>query len=971
MMTVPKAKLTPRPSPSTTLRRPRLDTVLDQLQVDEHRLGVVIGPAGSGKTTLLAQFAAVVGSPVAWYRAEVSDRSVEACLPVIEQSLRVALPRMSSGVGSIDELASTLDRLVEHRVLLVVDDLHTLLGSPAEAALQRLVDYAPTGLRFLFASRCRPGFDLSRLRVSGDLVEIGPEDLRFRTWEVERLFRDFYGEPLPPEDLAELARRTEGWAAGLQLFHLATRGKPTAERRRVLGELGSRSRMVREYLAYNVLNHLPERLRDFLIDSCVLGRLTGTVCDALLGTAGSEHVLEELERRQVFTVAVDPGVYRYHEVLRSHLEFVLVEKVGEAEARRRYREAGELLESTGASTDALRAYCRAEDWDAIAELLGKKGQQLASGQGAWLDTLPAGLLDQDPWLILARARRHLALGCLEAALCLYERAEAAFATAPTGDICRREREALGLWLDPSPLPRRDWMGLLRSATQRHPLAAAEVASRLPDVRARFTEGVATLLAGHLERAHDALTTAADLPDAPPVLATLARLLIATTAFARDHPPGETLVSIADDVEALEIPWLDRICHLLAAHVEGGLHSGTLSFGRQPDSSADPWTLALTAFAEGVAGLMARRCRADRFEASAVAFRGVGAGVGEVWARCGRALALALEGDPEAAPVALDAARLAREAGVRGAEALPLAALALVEPQRSGEHLARARTIAAECGFRLLPLDDRPAPAKAPAPPPLCSRARVPAAVVTCLGGFRMELGGRVLGTGALRPRYRTALRLLALHAGRSIHRESVVEALWPEADECRGARNLHVAISTIRRFLEPELCRGAPSLIVRDGDTYRLALPEDSVVDLWTLTSGLADGRAARTAGDLATAATAFHRAVQAYGGDLLPEDGPAEWVVKERDRYRLMAAEAAQSLAEVHLTGGDAAAATAAAEHGLRIDRYRDGLWRALVATCEFAGDQAAAARARRSYDEVLAELGIAVLPASKAGGR
>ena len=97
----------------------------------------------------------------------------------------------------------------------------------------------PAWLAIVVGSRLAPSINLCRLRVAGDLVEIGPDDLRFRAWEVERLFREHYGEPVPPEELAVLARRTEGWAAGLQLFHLATRGKPADERRRILAAVGA------------------------------------------------------------------------------------------------------------------------------------------------------------------------------------------------------------------------------------------------------------------------------------------------------------------------------------------------------------------------------------------------------------------------------------------------------------------------------------------------------------------------------------------------------------------------------------------------------------------------------------------------------------------------------------------------------------------------------------------------------------
>src|SRR5205823_14969921 len=165
--------------------------------------------------------------------------------------------------------------------------------------LERLIDYAPPSITFLIGSRALPGFNLSRLRVSGALLEISSEDLRFRSWEVERLFRDIYRAPLPPEELAELARRTEGWAAGLQLFHLATRGKSPQERRRILTALGSRSRLTREYLTRNVLDQLPAELRWFLVRTCVLTRLPGPICDGVVDRNDGQLVRGGVGRRLI------------------------------------------------------------------------------------------------------------------------------------------------------------------------------------------------------------------------------------------------------------------------------------------------------------------------------------------------------------------------------------------------------------------------------------------------------------------------------------------------------------------------------------------------------------------------------------------------------------------------------------------------------------------------------------------------
>ncbi|MGH2769128.1 MAG: AAA family ATPase, partial [Actinomycetota bacterium] len=378
--------------------RPRLhDLLLDHFR--DHQLALVIAPAGSGKTTLLAQWASLAAIPVAWYRAESSDGDERSFLDYLEAALSAALPGLSGSWRSVADATRALEARSPSRALLIIDDLHTLQGTPAERAIEQLIGYAPAGLTVLGASRYPPGFNLPRLRVTGALLELGSDDLRFRTWEVERLFWDFYHQLLPPEDLAALARRTEGWAAGLQLFHLATRHKATDEGRRTLAALTSRARLAREYLARNVLEGLPGELRSFLQETCVLGRLSGALCDAFLGATGSARMLAELENRRIFTQLLDEnGGYRYHEVLRSHLESALVEEVGEAEAHSRYRRAARLLEAFDDLPEALYAYCRGEEWEAVARLLGRRGERIALGQGAWLDELPIALGQQDPWV---------------------------------------------------------------------------------------------------------------------------------------------------------------------------------------------------------------------------------------------------------------------------------------------------------------------------------------------------------------------------------------------------------------------------------------------------------------------------------------------------------------------------------------------------------------------------------------------
>ncbi len=233
--------------------------------------------------------------------------------------------------------------------------------------------------------------------------------------------------------------------------------------------------------------------------------------------------------------------------------------------------------------------------------------------------------------------------------------------------------------------------------------------------------------------------------------------------------------------------------------------------------------------------------------------------------------------------------------------------------------------------------------------------------VRCFGGFELWVEGRPLQLRALKPKARSALRLLAMHAGRPVHREKIMDALWRDRAPAAATRSLQVVVSSLRQTLEPGVARGASSLLVREGEAYRLAVPSDGDCDVLRFERCVEEARSARVRGDANAAAVALDAALDAYAGDLLPEEGPADWVVKDRERYRAAAADAAHALAELLLEGDEPVAAAAACERGLRIDHYRDELWRTLLRALVDAGNHVAARRAQRGYDEMLAELDLA----------
>jgi len=930
-------------------QRERLDDLLSGLWT--RRLALVVAPAGSGKTTLLARFAATAGVPVAWYRPETWDGTLDVFLGYLQAALRTALGGLEEEWITVEDAARALQTWPGSRVVLVVDDLHVLEGTPAEAALERLIDYVPA-LYVVAGSRVMPRFNLPRLRVSGSLLEIAGDDLRFRSWEVERLFRDYYQAPLPADELAMLARRTEGWAAGLQLFHLATRGRPPDERRRVLAGLSGGSRFVREYLTRNVLEELPADLRGFLVDTCVLQRLSGPICDAFLERGGSHALLAELERRQVFTHALDDeGHYRYHEVLRSHLESHLVQDVGEVAVRDRHRRAGAVLEEAGALAEALHAHCRAEDWSAVDRLVGHSGEKLLQGSQVWIDALPAAVLANDPWLLLAGARRLRADGRWDAAQVTYQRAEEGLGAPTAAEVARRERHTLAAWLQPGMAPAGDVLGLLRAATQRDPLGVRARASLAGPEAADLVAGLCALLAGDVREARRLLAMAAADPALAGAAAVSARLGLGVADLIAGEARGATELGHAiEAAEAQGYGFLTRLGHACRGLEPGGAeHAATARV--TCEHVGDGWGAALAGLLEGWARAHQEDAR-ELGRAAAVLdeasdwFELMDAPVLQAWAFALRALAMARAGASDAVPVALRAERLAQARGVSGAGLFADAALATADVSKRAEHLALAASRRAASGIG----------------PAWATVAAVrPPVMVRLFGGFELELNGRPFDLSGLKPRVRALLRLLAVQGGRPLHREVIQVALWPEAAPDAGARNLHVAMSSLRQALEPGVARAGFTLVVRDGDAYRLATGPELSIDLVAFEEDVAQGRASLAAGAADRALDRFQSALERYAGELLPEDGAAEWIVTPRERCRSAAVEAAQRLAELRLARGDTAGAAQAASTGLGVDRYHDPLWRLLASAREQAGDHVAASRARAEYAQVLAELGIA----------
>ncbi len=1090
-----------KPEPAGLSRRRLEDRLLNDTR---SRLQLVVAPPGSGKTTLLAAVAAAATDPVGWYRVTADDAAEPALVAHLGRALDDALVIGPAG-RTVGDLLEALEAWSGTSAMLILDDLHEIAGTPAERALEHFIALRPHGLRVLVGSRRQPGINIPRLQVSGLLQEISSEDLRFRSWEVEELFQAVFREPLSPESAAALTRRTGGWAAGLQLFHLATAGRSAVDRQRAVDDLGGRSKLVRSYLARNVLAELPDERRHFLLRTCTLGALTGELCDALLETTGSRRVLDELEQQQLFTSSEDDGeTFRYHQVLRTHLEWALVQECGAAGARQWYSRSAALLESVGDERAAVHAHARAEDWGAVARLLQVRGGSGGDPAAVAGLLLPASVVEHDPWLSLAEARRRVREGSLVGAVEAFRQAENLLDEPDFRDICRQERAVAMLWA-PGGASRLSWGAdgdhwsvALRHATAHGQRPATGSAAGLarqarpspsrpsPSRRSaeRLGRGLAAMVGGDFTSAAELLASVRDDSGAEAthrLISQLAETVLDLITFRADDPSG-ILGRIALDAELAGLPWLARLARgledavLLALGTASWRRKSCLDLLAECDRTGDTWGAALLRLATAIGGRIAgvdvdpsefgdaarrfgeleapvlvswaealqavavvgsgsdrgpafaaevaRQSRAEHLAApaalalaavdrhtavggsgypgsgsagpgsvrsgSAAAGAGTagsaggwsatagatGAGSGEVGdaevrtiRRIAHALLTARPGPPDGATSSLNGVANPvpdpAPVGVAGPDVVdPPAAAEAATPAQAP---AAAPTGAASAGAAAQPDGAVPAPAVRPAALAVTSLAVLRAQKDTdpgphalhirCLGGFEIDVDGRPIDLTVLRPRARALLRLLSLTPHRDVHREYLVDALWPGTDLTVGTRRLQVAMSSVRQVLEHAGLCGS-EVLARQGDAYRLAPPAGSVIDIQAFEDALAQAGAAAARGDTDAAMTARAAALELYRGDALPEDGPADHVVAERERLRLTAAAAAAALAQDSRALGHPRQALAAARRSVQLDRYQDLGWRQLIQLHEEAGDDSAATRARRDHAEVQAEL-------------
>jgi len=432
----------PRPQPGF-VPRPRLVEALGEGLARGRVL--VCAPAGSGKTALLAGWARGGGRAVAWLGLDGGDSDPARFWRYVVGALDRARPGLAGRVGpllgpppprSFEGLVTALINELAadpgpDEVLLVLDDYHLVDSGPVHESVGFLLEHLPPGLRVVVSGRADPPLPLPRLRARGQLTELRSADLRFTPEEAAALLGEATGPGLPEAAVAALVARTEGWAAGLQLAGLSLRGH--ADPAAFVTAFSGSHRFVLDYLADEVLDGQPGQVRAFLLETSVLERLTGELCDAVTGRADSQAMLADIERAGLFLVPLDEvrGWWRYHhlfaDLLRARL---LAEQPGRAVAL--HRAAAAWCEEHDLADDAVRHALAAGDAAWAARLVERHVEMLLGrSEGVtlrrWLSALPAESVRDRPRLCLAQAYGAAQGFQLEALEALLDDAEHAFA----------------------------------------------------------------------------------------------------------------------------------------------------------------------------------------------------------------------------------------------------------------------------------------------------------------------------------------------------------------------------------------------------------------------------------------------------------------------------------------------------------------------------------------------------------------
>lgn len=406
----------PRPR-KNLVSRPRL---VERLNTGlNKKLTLIAAPAGFGKSTLLSEWIPQSPRCVTWFSLDEADNDStrfwtyfivsiqqlhsdlgESALALL-QSLQVP-PITSVLTTLINDITTFPDEFA-----IVLDDYHMIESQPIHEALTFLIAHLPVNMHLVIATRIDPPLTLARLRARDKLTEIRANDLRFTADETRMFLTRELEINLTTEEITVLEERTEGWIAGLQIAALSMQGRDDISG--FIRAFSGSHRHILGYLADEALNQRPKGTLNFLLQTSILDRVSGPLCDAVTGQTGGREILQSLERANLFIIALDDEGrwYRYHHLFAEVLQARLQQKHPEMPAEL-HRRASEWYEANDSVHEAVQHALAAGELDRAARLIGQQrwallGRGEAHTLHRWLDDLPIELVRERSGLSLAYA----------------------------------------------------------------------------------------------------------------------------------------------------------------------------------------------------------------------------------------------------------------------------------------------------------------------------------------------------------------------------------------------------------------------------------------------------------------------------------------------------------------------------------------------------------------------------------------
>lgn len=444
------AKLHQPPSPHKHVKRPQLTQRLNDGLRSGHQVFLISAPAGFGKTICISEWVNTLdGWPVTWLSLDPEDDDpgrffayLIAALKKVNENLGQEIEDvLRSGQLPPSEITNTIlindISDLQQPFLLVLDDFHVIQDAFILEVFKKLISHFPQSLRLVLITREDPPLPLAQLRANNLLTEIRAKDLRFDNHDIELFLNNVMDVSLSQTDIASLEAKTEGWIVGLQLAGLSIREQ--ADTSNFISTLSGNHRYILGYLTEQVLSQQSEEIQSFLLQTSILDKLNGDLCDMVTGCTDSHALLEKLLSANLFIVPLDDEGrwYRYHhlfaDLLRNLSKTLLDEQITELHKR-----ASRWYTQAGMANNAFQHSLCAKDYQTAVNLLEAHARELvmqgyAKTVNGWVQAIPEEWQSKSPRTNLAFAWMHLLRGAYTQASPYLEQLEKIFGILSAGN----------------------------------------------------------------------------------------------------------------------------------------------------------------------------------------------------------------------------------------------------------------------------------------------------------------------------------------------------------------------------------------------------------------------------------------------------------------------------------------------------------------------------------------------------------